>query len=216
MKASSAIVDDYVLLIIIAHNCVGRHPGAKIMKSFYHQRKSQGLQVPHILCLTASPVMRSNPDSLETIEETLDAVARTPTKHRTELRLQVNLPVLLQVFYQSLPSEDLLTGYTKTIESLGQVYRSLKISEDPYVISLVSMNTEKSMRQLQKVRMNHKTWCQDQMKSIHSTSLRICREMGAYGADYYISEVISKCTKMADENDNYLGIWDVSSAEKSM
>jgi dsRNA-specific ribonuclease len=158
--------------------------------------------------------MRSNPASLVKIEETLDAVARTPTKHRDELRLQVNLPVLSQVLYQSLPADALLTGYTKTIESLAQVYGSLKITEDPYVLDLMKDNTEKSIRQLQKVRMNHKTWCQDQMKSLYATSLRVCREMGAYGADWYIAGVISKFTKMADENDNYLGIWDVSSAEK--
>lgn len=183
------------------------------MTSFYHPRKSQGLHVPHILGLTASPVMRSNPLSLVKIEETLNAVAKTPTKHRAELRLQVNLPVLSQVFYQSLPSDALLTSYTKTIESLGQVYESLKISEDPYVLSLMKEKTEKSMRQLQKVRMNHKTWCQDQMKSIYATSLKICREMGAYGADWYISKVIAKFIKMADEKDSLLGIWDVSSTE---
>lgn len=184
------------------------------MTIFYRDLKSKGLRLPHILGLTASPVMRSNVASLANIEETLDAVARTPTRHRAELRLQVNLPVLSQVFYKSLPAEDQLSNYTKTIESLGQVRGSLKITEDPYVLDLIKDNSEKSMRQLQKVRMNHKTWCRDQMKSIHATSLTICREMGAYAADYYIASVISKFIKMADENDNYLGIWDVSSAEK--
>ena len=184
------------------------------MNNFYHSQKSEGSHVPHILGLSASPVMRSDPASLVKIEETLAAVVRTPTKHRAELRLHVNLPILSQIHYQSLPAEDLLTGYTKTIESLGQVYRGLQITEDPYVLDLIKENTEKSMRKLQKVRMNHKTWCQDQMKSVYATSLKICREMGAYAADWYIASVISKFTKMADENDNYLGIWDISSAEK--
>jgi hypothetical protein len=98
----------------------------------------------------ASPEIRPSPNSLAKIEETLDAVARSPTKHRAELRLQVNLPVLSQILYQSLPIEALLTGYTKPMESLKQVYSSLKISEDPYVLSLVKENTEKSMRQFQK------------------------------------------------------------------
>lgn len=52
------------------------------------------------------------------------------------------------------------------------------------------------------------------MKSFHATSLKICQEMGTYGADYYISEVIAKRVKMTDENDNFLGTWDVSNAEK--
>lgn len=67
-----------------AHNCVGNNPGAKIMTNFYHPRKSKGQHIPHILGLTASPVMRSNATSLVKIEETLDAICRTPTKHRAE------------------------------------------------------------------------------------------------------------------------------------
>jgi hypothetical protein len=153
------------------------------MRSFYHSKKSQGLPVPHILGLTASPVMRSDPKSLEKIEQTLDAVARTPTKSRAELRLQVNLPVLAQVFYQSLPDPEQLTGYTETIQSLSLIFVSLNIAEDPFVLSLISEDSEKSRQKLQKVMKNHRTWCQNQMKTFHATSLKICQEMGAYGAD---------------------------------
>lgn len=66
------------------------------MQSFYHPQKCRGSAVPLILGLTASPVMKSNTESLEKIEETLDSICRTPTRHRDELRLQVKLPVLSQ------------------------------------------------------------------------------------------------------------------------
>jgi dsRNA-specific ribonuclease/ERCC4-related helicase len=184
------------------------------MNSFYHPRKSQGLLIPHILGLTASPVMRSDPLSLEKIEQTLDAVARTPTKHRAELRLHVNLPVLLQVFYQRLPPPEHLTRYTRTIESLGQIYLNLSIDEDPYVLHLINENTEKSKMELQKVMQHHKTRCQRQMYSFHSTSLKISQEMGAYGADWYTSEVVKKCIKVTDGKDSFLEDWDLSTAEK--
>jgi len=59
-----------------AHNCVGKHPGSKIMENFYHTRKRSDLPTPHILGLTASPVMRSNPTSLGKIENTLDAICK--------------------------------------------------------------------------------------------------------------------------------------------
>jgi hypothetical protein len=62
--------------------------------------------------------------------------------------------------------------------------------------------------------MTHKTWCQSQIKSFLTTSSKVCPEMGAYEADYYISEVVAKFNKMAGENDKFFGIWDVSSAEK--
>src|ERR1700710_369708 len=107
------------ILILAAHNCVGRYPGAKIMGNFYHERKQKGLSVPHILGLTASPVMRSDPQNLVQIENTLDAICRAPLKHRAELRLQVNLPVLSQVYYQGTQPEIPLTSPSKTMASLG-------------------------------------------------------------------------------------------------
>jgi hypothetical protein len=74
--------------------------------------------------------MRSDPLSVTKIEETLDAICRTPTKHREELRVQVKLPVLSHVPYQPLIPESELGSYTKTIDSLGQALKALKLSED--------------------------------------------------------------------------------------
>ena len=196
------------------HNCIGKHPGAKILHNFYHPEKAQSLPLPHILGLTASPVMRSDPLSLEKIEQTLDAVARTPTKHRAELRLQVNLPVLRKVSYQSLPPPNQLTAYTTSVRSLGQIYSGLNIAEDPYVLYLNNEHTEKSKRELAEVMTHHRTKSQRQIRAFHATALKICHEMGAYGADRYISEVVAKCLEATDENDGLLGIWDVSTAEK--
>ena len=174
----------------------------------------QIIQVPHILGLTASPVMRSDPSSVTKIEETLDAICRTPTKHREELRLQVKLPVLSQVTYQPLMPEGSLGSYTRTIDSLGQAFRNLKIVDDPYVISLLEENTERSRRKLEKIQMNHKTWCRDQMKTFHATTLKICSELGAWAADYYAFQVIARVTKSAEASGTSLGIWDVANAEK--
>lgn len=158
--------------------------------------------------------MRSDPRSVTNIEGTLDAICRTPTKHRSELRLQVKLPVLSQVSYQPLTPEASLGSYTRTIDSLGRVFRDLKISEDPYVLSLLADNTDRSRRKLEKVWMNHKTWCHDQMKNFHATTLKICSELGAWAADYYAFQVIDKVTKAIEGSSTFGGIWDVTSAEK--
>ena len=170
--------------------------------------------MPYILGLTASPVMRSDPQSLVKIEETLDAICRTPTKHREELRLQVNLPVLSHVYYKASPPESSLSGYTRTITSLGQVFGRLRIEDDPYVMDLLSQGTEKSLRKLEKVRLNHKTWCQQQIKTLHATGLKIYQELGAWAADYYVSSVVTKFMTMANDENNSQGVWDTSSAEK--
>jgi hypothetical protein len=176
------------------------------MLNFYHKQKAKGLPVPHILGLTASPVMRSMSSSLLNIEKTIDAICRTPTKHRAELRLQVKIPVLLHVYHQPLAVENSLVGYTQTIQSLGQAYRGLDILKDPYVIRLKEINSEKSQKQLKDVQMNYKTWCRSEMKTFYSTTLKICRELGGWAADYYVSQVVAKVLKLADEAENTLGM----------
>jgi len=70
-----------------------------IMRYFYHQRAREGLPVPDILGLTASPVLRSDPTQLKVIEANLNAIARTPLKHRDELLRHVRPPKLKLVEY---------------------------------------------------------------------------------------------------------------------
>ncbi|KAG9230047.1 dicer-like protein-like protein 2 [Amylocarpus encephaloides] len=197
------------------HNCVGKHPGAKIMKVFYHSRKTQSLAVPHILGLTASPVMRSNPASVEDIETTMHAICRTPKKHRQELLKLVKLPVLSELSFQSMPPEEELRNFTRMLASVGQSYKSLKLDEDPYVISLRRNPSERAQRMLAKVYQNRKTWCSSQIKSFHSTSLKVCRELGASATDYYITEVMVNFAKIASELEvSDGGSWEITSAEK--
>lgn len=150
------------------------------MQNFYHPRKSQVLDIPHILGLTASPVMRSNLQSLVKIEETLDAICRTPTQHRAELRLQVKLPVLSQQVYEP----NLLTALSKTVRSLSKVVSALtlKITEDPYVLSLLKDGSEKSIEKAEKVCFSRKTWCQGQMKTFIATTIKIAIELGSSAA----------------------------------
>ncbi|TVY20766.1 Dicer-like protein 2 [Lachnellula arida] len=196
----------------ISHNCVGNHAGSKIMKSFYHRRKAEGHNVPRILGLTASPVMRSDPKSVTQIEETLDAICRTPKYHRAELLKNNKRPVLSEVFFDKLEVGD-LSEYTRTIASLGQAYDGLNIAEDPYVIGLIKEDTDRSRRKLEKVRLSRKTWCTSEMKRFHSTALKVCKELGAWAVDKYVSEVVTNFLK---EFENSLGgIWDVPSAEKT-
>lgn len=192
-----------------AHNCVRDHPGAKVMSSFYHPRKQSGLSVPAILGLTASPVMRSDPKSLANIEATLDAICRTPTKHRAELRLQVKLPILLQIQYQTLSGER-----SQALSDLAKAVASLKFTEDPYYISLLKDNSEKGRRKLDKVRMSRKTWASDQMRTFHRTGAKIYEELGSWAADYYVSQVGRQIKKAAGGAKSHMDAWDVTGAEK--
>ncbi|CAL3972823.1 unnamed protein product [Diplocarpon coronariae] len=211
-----ALVHGFVLmeslaLIVFdeAHNCVNKHAGAKVMSLFYHRRKGAGLSVPHILGMTASPIMKTNPQDLVTIETTLDAICRTPSKHRAELRLEVKLPLLVQVQYQktSFP-------LNKAMESLNRAYVNLDIEIDPCFLSLSKDKSEKGQKILAKVRLSGKTLCHDQIKSFCSTAKTILQDLGPWAANYYISQVILKIRKIASGSENFSHGWDIADAEK--
>jgi ERCC4-related helicase len=177
-----------------------------IMNSFYHPNKSTSM-VPHILGLTASPVMRSDPQSVTKIEDTLDAVCRTPKIHRADLRLAVKLPVLSIVKYDDESRREI----TSTMASLRKAWQSLDIRTDPYILELENSNTERAKRELQKLLLNHKTQCQKQMKSLCETSDRMHKELGPWAVDYYISKVISNYMKKSSAVDY---IEDLTATEK--
>jgi dsRNA-specific ribonuclease len=193
---------------------VKKHAGSKIMRSFYHPRKAAELDVPHILGLTASPVMRSDPDSVNEIEQTMHAICRTPKRHRAELLLQVKLPVLSEVPFRALTIEEKLISNVSLIKSLGRVYAGLRIGDDPYVIRLRREESERSQRKLDKVYLNHKTPCSDELKTFHSTALKMREELGVWGAEFYILDVLAKYDKVACGSEEYLDSWDAGPAEK--
>lgn len=61
-------IPEFILIILnTAHHCTKRHPANKIMQNHYHPTllRSGPNAVPHILGLTASPVVRSSRDELE-------------------------------------------------------------------------------------------------------------------------------------------------------
>lgn len=87
-----------LLIFDEAHHCVGNHPANRIMQDFYHPNLHR--QVPSILGLTASPIVKSNPRQLQVIESNLNAISRTPILNRDELMEHVHTPVLKSVMYK--------------------------------------------------------------------------------------------------------------------
>jgi dsRNA-specific ribonuclease len=170
--------------------------------------------VPDILGLTASPVMRSDPNSVNEIEQTMDAICRTPKRHRAELLLQVKLPVLSEVPFRALTIKEKHASNVPLTKSLGRVYANLKIGDDPYVIRLRRDKSERSQRKLDKVYLNHKTPCSDELKTFHSTALKMWEELGVWAAEFYILDVLAKYDKVARGSEEYLESWDAGPAEK--
>ncbi|KAK2625821.1 hypothetical protein QTJ16_005133 [Diplocarpon rosae] len=178
------------------------------MSLFYHRRKGAGLSVPNILGMTASPIMKTNPQGLAIIESTLDAICRTPIKHRAELRLEVKLPLLLRVQYQKP-----LLDSNKAIQSLSLAYVNLDIEKDPYFAKLSKDKSEQGQNNLARVRLSGKTSCCDQIKSFCTTAKTILQDLGPWAANYYVAQVISKIGKIASGSKGFPHGWDTANAE---
>ncbi|CAI4217314.1 unnamed protein product [Parascedosporium putredinis] len=115
-----------VALIVFdeAHNCVKNHPGAKIMKA-YHMEKQSGSHVPHILGLTASPSITSKEKDLVALEQTLDAVCKSPTLHRDELLGRVKRPKLTPILYTVCQPAMSDGGFPQVLRRLINAYEGM-------------------------------------------------------------------------------------------
>ncbi|EAQ84004.1 hypothetical protein CHGG_10408 [Chaetomium globosum CBS 148.51] len=182
-------------LTLIAHNAKGRNPIARLMKEHYVPSKAEGLPVPHILGLTASPLMRSNLSDLEVLEQTLDAVCKTPSKHRDELMAQVNRPEMKVTAYGSMINPETDTEPTPTMAKLKSAYLELDIRQDPYVRHLLTDKTPRGRARLKKVLLTKQTYCRSQMEAFCRGAFDICKSCGPWAADYYIHRVISAFVK---------------------
>ncbi|KAI8965038.1 hypothetical protein F5Y11DRAFT_314461 [Daldinia sp. FL1419] len=189
-----------------AHNCRGKHPGAKIMGR-YHLNKSAGLPVPSILGLTASPIVSSKLDTLEKIEQTLDAVCKSPNIHRDELLAATKQPTMTHALY-SLPDEEDLP-LTDTMKSLAKAYFALDINKDPYIVRLRRDKRERSQVALEKAMKNQDTYVFNQMQAFWRKSVTIHRELGIWAADYFISTSISQFLNSVGDDDSWFQGWDI-------
>jgi ERCC4-related helicase len=188
-----AILRQVATNTISAHNCVGKHPGSKIMTDYYHQNRLKRWPIPHILGLTASPIISSKLESMDKLEETLHAICKSPHIHRDELLATVKRPNMSYISYQTAdppPS-------TSSIKSLEKIHRQMDIAQDPFVLSLKHEGTDRSRRTLQKAIEKHDTRSLRQMRSFCRSSQKLSEELGTWAADYYISEVVSNAERAA-------------------
>ncbi|KAI1388879.1 uncharacterized protein F4822DRAFT_437418 [Hypoxylon trugodes] len=197
---------DRLSLIVFdeAHNCVGKHPGSKIM-GLYHNYKTAGLPIPAILGLTASPIMKSKLEALELIEKTLDAVCRSPTINRDELMSIVKRPVIHYAVY-SQPDQP---PSTSAMRALGNVYHNLDIFDDPYIRRCTEENTERSRAQLKVALETMDTYVFGQVRSLWSKSKEISKELGPWAADYFISVAVTQFLQSIEKNDEFFREWRV-------
>lgn len=205
-------VYSFYLLIRVAHNCTKNHPGAKIMTVYYDKHKQAGLPLPRILGLTASPVMNTSANNLELLENTLDAVCRTPTKHRGELLTHVKRPTMVHVTYEPAKNS---SPRTKAMASLSQAWFKVtdKIREDPFVRQKALERSERSLEDLERAMLKRDTPTIRQVASLYRKAERILEELGAWAADYFLRSAVTEYLNSVGKRDvNYTG-WNIAEKE---
>ncbi|KAI1825369.1 RNase3 domain-containing protein [Xylaria intraflava] len=191
-----------------AHNCTGKHPGSQIMEQ-YRIQKNKGMPCPAILGLTASPIMRSRLDGIDKIEQTLDAVCKTPTTHREDLMKVANRPTFSCV---PVPESD-VPPPTASMTSLSNAFRSLDMLKDPYILYLRRSGTEKSLHRLQKALEKRETHTTKQVQSLYRKSAEIHRELGSWASGYFIRQAVTRYIGSIDQDSSWSETWETAEKE---
>lgn len=167
---------------------------SKLMRDFYHPAKSNGGPIPHVLGLTASPVVNAKQQSIAVIESNLDAVIVTPMQHRAELGAYVHRPELMKVEFDNDPEADLQsTGPLSS--ALTMAVASYDLSTDPYVLDLQTRSDDKSLKELAKILRTRKTFCFEQLASLEIRAATVLEQVGPTMAEWYIASCIQKFQK---------------------
>lgn len=185
---------DSLSLIVIdeAHNCSGSHSIARMMAEAYLPAKKAGLPVPSILGLTASPLRSNNLEDMEKLEQALDAVCRTPTKHREELLAHSNRPEMLVVSYGDPEGSSTEPASTDLMIRFRGAYHGLDITKDPEVLFLKAQRTERARQKLREAVTKKDTAAQKEMKGVYNRAVLVCKEVGPWAADFYLSRAIAQ------------------------
>ncbi|MCJ1379666.1 Dicer-like protein 2 [Xylographa soralifera] len=166
------------------HNCTKESSPNRIMQEFYHPKHRLMDEVPHILGLSASPIISSKLGGLEKIEQNMHALSKTPKLHREELLRYVHLPEMKTLIYPESVSG---SENPPLLKGLLRTYSELDIRSDPYVVKLRAASHGGYSEQLRNALLSRKTYCQDQMKSLCGMAINVFEELGSWAVELYIS-----------------------------
>ncbi|MBE3047810.1 hypothetical protein IMZ48_35930, partial [Candidatus Bathyarchaeota archaeon] len=183
------------------------------MTGIYQSHKQNGRPVPRILGLTASPSMSSTEKDLLALEETLDAICKTPTIHREELIARVKRPTVHLETYTEVNAAVNMTE-PPCLTSLQAVYGGLKINEDPYVLHLASqIKTDRIRLEMKEAIVKKDTFIQKQMKQLVKVSRTLLTEIGPWAVEFFISGTIDRFISSQGSNSSLLSNWKAKEKE---
>ena len=78
------------------------------------------------------------------------------------------------------------------LQSLKDLFASMDIRADPYVLKLRSAGHGDSSKELQKILLSRRTYCQDHVRRFLKMAENIFAELGSWAVDYYVGSCIRK------------------------
>ncbi|KAF2862586.1 P-loop containing nucleoside triphosphate hydrolase protein [Piedraia hortae CBS 480.64] len=165
------------------HHCTKENSMNNIMKLFYHHSKDKGEHVPHILGLSASPVMRSTLEHLQISETNLDAIARTPRREKSELDKFIHQPIFHKVKYAAGPIS-VTPGLIPLYDRIQMAYVRYDLNTDPYMVAL-GQNGSLPVRR-------RRLWCQEYLRGMCNNAKHLLEQLGSYSAKWYLESCISR------------------------
>ena len=133
----------------------------------------------------------------------MNAICRSPRLYREQLLQHVHRPAMKAIVYQQDFASSTISS---ALQSLKEVYTSLDIHQDPYVLKLRAAGYGTDCKQLRKALMSRKTYCQDQIRGFLNTANNIS-ELGPWATDYYITTCLQRFrAKKFPESFNFDGL----------
>ncbi|KAI8934645.1 hypothetical protein NX059_008338 [Plenodomus lindquistii] len=154
---------------------------------------------PKILGLSASPVKKAaaTRDALEQIERNLQATARTPKVHRSELMRFVHKPELKQIDYPvSAPGK----VSSPLLRALKVLHTSYNIKTDPYLLDLLrkQQNGYDVSKPLEKLLLGGKTYCSEQLRILALKASDMADELGVSAMEWYLYQCVTQFQQTVD------------------
>jgi ERCC4-related helicase len=135
----------------------------------------------------------------------MNAVAKTPKIHRSDLLRFVHKPELIKIPYSIVES-----SHFPLLAALHAAQSDYDLETDPWVVDLLRKQRQglDCSKQLQKVFMGKNTYCAEQLKKFASKAQATYEELGHSATDWYIHQCIWKFEKSIRTSDAQLFNWD--------
>ncbi|TKA52035.1 hypothetical protein B0A49_11784 [Cryomyces minteri] len=177
------------------------------MQNFYQlELATSGTSAPHILGLSASPVINAKIGGLRSIEQNLNARAVTPRTYRIEMRQHVSRPILERRLYPKTQAQIGDEGHS-ALQCLMDAYKGFEIMQDPYVKELQESKDPGASKKLQKVLYSWKTYCHEQMRLLCTKAMVICAEVGPWAVEWYLIHCIDRFNAKLEVAQDLLPEW---------